>query len=81
MSSNDENQADGGQTWRVPAIADCRAQRFGPGDDIVYCLVEDSKTCGFSLRFGSGFLCLHPKRGEIVERTALKSGAIGHLHS
>jgi len=68
VSAMSENQKQKQQTWRVPKIAQCRAARFG--QNIVYCLVEDAATCGFSLRFGTSFLCLHPKKAEIVTRTS-----------
>jgi hypothetical protein len=69
MSPKDENPLTGEQTFRVPKIDKCRGVRFGLGNDIVYCLTAEAHTCGFALRFGSSFLCLHPKRGEIAART------------
>jgi len=68
MSSMDKDGTQGQQTWRVPQISTCHAVRFGRTDDIVYCLTPNPQECGFALRFGSSFLCLHPKRGEIALR-------------
>jgi hypothetical protein len=69
MAATDGKEIADERTWRVPQIADCRAVRFGHNAEIVYCLTADPQTCGFALRFGSSFLCLHPKREEIVLRT------------
>lgn len=74
MNDGAVQQSVPGQTWRVPDIATCRAVRFGHGDEIIYCLMENSQTCGFSLRLGGAFLCLHPKRREIVAHTTFEPG-------
>lgn len=63
------------QLWQVPDCAFCRAIRFGGEDDMVYCLMEDAHRCGYALRFGSGFFCHHPKRGEIMAQTTAKDCA------
>ena len=69
MKNSAAHQSVSEQTWRVPDIATCRAARLGHGDEIIYCLMENAQTCGFSLRLGAGFLCLHPKRRQIVAHT------------
>ncbi len=69
MATRSGNEPVGEPTWRVPDIANCRAVRFGLNDDIVYCLRDNARSCGYALAFGRSFLCLHPKRGEIVART------------
>ncbi len=69
MATRNGHAAAGEPTWRVPEIANCRAMRFGANDDIVYCLRDDARSCGYALAFGPTFLCLHPKRGEIVAQT------------
>jgi len=56
-------------------IAVCRAMRFDHDDEMVYCLLENVRNCDFALRFGSGFFCHHPKRGEIVARTKAQADA------
>ena len=73
MAKTAGNQSKRPQTWRMPDLAFCRAMRFGQGDDMVYCMNEDADNCGYALRFGSGFFCHHPRRGEIVARTKAKA--------
>ena len=69
MLDEDESGSGGRKTWRVPRIDKCRGVRFGQSDEFVYCLTADPEGCGFSVRFGSSYICLHPKRGEIATQT------------
>lgn len=48
--------------------------RFNHDDDMIFCLRDDVRDCGYAFRFGSGFFCHHPKRGEIVAQTNAHSG-------
>jgi hypothetical protein len=73
MAKKAGNQSQCPRSWRLPNLAFCRALRFGQSDDMVYCMNENADTCGYALRFGSGFFCHHPKRGEIVARTKAKA--------
>jgi hypothetical protein len=53
----------------LPDSENCRAKGFSSSDyELVNCLVEHP-LCNFALHFGSGLLCRHPRRKEIVERT------------
>ena len=58
--------------WRdagLPDSENCRAKRVVDRDySLVDCLIEHP-LCKFALYFGSGVLCRHPRRKEIVERT------------
>lgn len=74
MLPHNEIQGEIRQTWQAPDLSRCCALRFGQSDNIIYCLVKNPENCGFSLRFGSSFLCLHPKRVEIAAQTARKTG-------
>ena len=53
----------------APNLPACRAIRIGNGAAMVYCMGDNAANCGYSLRFGSGFFCYHPKQNEIVTRT------------
>jgi hypothetical protein len=47
-------------------IENCRAKN-GAGD-LVNCLApEQAHICGFSLPFGFGYFCKHPRRNEFIE--------------
>ena len=49
-------------------IENCRAKN-GAGD-LVDCLApEQAHICGFSLSFGGGYFCKHPRRKEFIEIT------------
>ncbi len=64
MEENDEVKGDG-----LPDSDNCRAKGFTSlGYELVDCLIEHP-LCDFVLHFGSGLLCRHPQRKEIVERT------------
>ena len=53
----------------LPDSENCRAREFTSLDyELVDCLIEHP-LCNFALHFGSSFLCRHPRRKEIVERT------------
>lgn len=53
----------------LPDPAVCRAKEAGFGD-YTDCLMLHPVQCPYSLSFGDGFLCRHPQRREIVQRTA-----------
>ncbi len=49
-------------------IENCRTKNGAA--DLVDCLeLEKAKTCGYSLPFGYGYFCKHPRRKEFVEIT------------
>jgi hypothetical protein len=52
----------------LPDTAICRARRSGFGD-YVDCLVKAPAVCCHALKFGHGYLCLHPQSLDIVART------------
>ena len=53
----------------LPDSENCRAKQLTSLDyELVDCLVKHP-LCNFALHFGSGLLCRHPQRKEIVERT------------
>ncbi len=53
----------------VGAPEQCRARESGCGD-YVDCLVDDPSQCAYATKFGRGFLCRHPQKHLIAERTA-----------
>lgn len=50
-----------------PGSKSCRARRFGKGTH-VECLSPPAEGCDFAAPTGSGVLCIHPKRADIVAR-------------
>lgn len=49
-------------------IENCRAKNSAA--DLVDCLSpEQANLCGFSLLFGYGYFCKHPRRKEFIEIT------------
>ena len=50
-----------------PGSKSCRARRFGKGTH-VECLAPPPEGCDFAAPTGSGILCIHPKRADIVAR-------------
>ena len=49
-------------------IENCRAKNSAA--DLVDCLApEQARICGFSLAFGGGYFCKHPRRKEFIEIT------------
>jgi hypothetical protein len=62
------------QHYQAPDTSLCRAILLESHGQIVYCLLEQARRCGFSLRMGSCFSCLHPHRKDIAARTKRKSG-------
>ena len=56
------------RTERIPGAGVCRAKPAGFGD-YVDCLTESSHRCDYALKFGGNYLCLHPDRQRIVEKT------------
>jgi len=64
MSENVEAKDNG-----LPDSENCRAKQLTSLDyELMDCLIEHP-LCNFKLHFGSGLLCRHPRRKEIVERT------------
>ena len=60
-----ENESHTGKSFN---IEDCRAANSIK--DWVDCLSpEQARFCGFSLLFGNGYFCKHPRQYEIVEMT------------
>jgi hypothetical protein len=53
----------------LPDVENCRAKRVTYDYELVDCLIEHP-LCEFALAFGYGYFCRHPRRKEIVERTA-----------
>lgn len=51
-----------------PGSKSCRARRFGPGTH-VECLAPPAEGCDFAAPTGTGTLCIHPKRLDIVARS------------
>jgi hypothetical protein len=51
----------------LPDIRSCRAAELSIAD-FAECLVSN-QFCVYSLTFGNGFLCKHPRRSEIVRNT------------
>lgn len=51
----------------LPDIETCRAAELSIRD-FAECLVSN-QFCVFSLSFGNGYLCKHPRRSEIVRNT------------
>lgn len=49
-------------------ISACRASRCG-GSDLVFCLNDKRKTCGYTLSFGDKYFCRHPQSMEIAARS------------
>jgi hypothetical protein len=50
-------------------IEKCRAKINGAGD-LVDCLApKQASICDFSLSFGNGYFCKHPRRKEFIEIT------------
>lgn len=61
-----ENETHAGKVFEIEK---CRAKENGAGD-LVDCLaLEQVHLCGYSLAFGSGYFCKHPRRDEIIENT------------
>jgi hypothetical protein len=52
----------------LPNPKTCRAKPAGFGD-YTDCLVECPFHCPYALPFGDGFLCRHPQKHDIVQRT------------
>ena len=53
---------------KVFKIENCRAKSGSA--DLVDCLSpEQGFFCGFSLSFGNGYFCKHPRRSEFIEIT------------
>jgi hypothetical protein len=50
-----------------PGSKSCRARRFGKGTH-VECLAPPAEGCDFAAPTGTGTLCIHPKRQDIVAR-------------
>lgn len=50
-----------------PGSESCRARRFGKGTH-VECLALPPGGCDFAAPTGTGVLCIHPKRSDIVAR-------------
>jgi hypothetical protein len=64
-----ENTESKDKDASLPDSENCRAKRVVDWDySLVDCLIENP-LCKFALYFGSGVLCRHPRRKEIVERT------------
>ena len=53
----------------LPDSDNCQAKGFTSLDyELVNCLIEHP-LCDFALHYGSGLLCRHPRRKEIIKRT------------
>ena len=63
-----EEQATNEGVRKLPDMKICRAKdmRIAGFCD---CLVEKPYECPYSLSFGGGFFCYHPKRNEIIQNT------------
>ena len=56
-------------------IENCRAKNGAA--DLVDCLAsEQAHLCGFSLSFGKGYFCKHPRRKEFIEITKKLQGKL-----
>lgn len=53
---------------KLPDMKICRAKDKRIAD-FCDCLVEKPYGCVYALSFGSGFLCKHPNRAEIIRNT------------
>ena len=62
------NRSAPNQPRNLPDFDICRAKESGFGA-YCDCLVSFPFECKHALHFGSGVLCLHPQRREIVART------------
>jgi len=51
-----------------PASKSCRARRYGGKGTHVECLSPPAEGCDFAAPTGTGILCIHPKRLDIVAR-------------
>ena len=73
-------RAKGKSRRKLPDPAACRAQR--PGfDGYPFCLVPQPDKCRYAFGFAQAWLCLSPKRGQIVARTGAERRAKGALPS
>ena len=54
----------------LPFPATCRARAVGSITDFAECLVEQPVSCVHGLLFGGARFCWHPRRQDIVARTA-----------
>jgi len=71
---NDDDTRSGSESdQRLPDMAICRAKPAGFGD-YADCLMDPAVPCQHALPFGSGRLCRHPQRLEIVARTQAQQG-------
>jgi hypothetical protein len=53
---------------KIYSIEKCNAKILA--GDLVRCLsVEQASSCQYALPFGEGYLCKHPRRGEIIKNT------------
>ena len=59
---------------RIPDAGVCRAKPAGFGN-YVDCLTESSHRCQYAVKFGDNYLCRHPDRQRIVEKTKAHSDA------
>ena len=60
-----ENETHASNSFK---IENCRAKNGAA--DLVDCLSpEQAHLCGFSLSFGGGYFCKHPRRKEFIEIT------------
>jgi hypothetical protein len=56
-------------------IEDCQAKKRMAG--LFDCLSsQQAPLCGFSMGFGEGYFCKHPRRNEFVENVKKTSGKI-----
>jgi len=56
---NDPSRVD---QQRLPDARTCRTRYLGTAFGFSDCLVEAGGQCGYSLKFGEGYLCRHPDR-------------------
>jgi len=71
----EESNGNFNNEYNNPDIEQCKATLIIGNHDaaLVSCLVE-SPFCQYSLGFGFRILCRHPKRMEIVQKTAASQG-------